>query len=56
MVNLLELTIPFLKTIISRYERYGIALHELGADTKKLGAIVEIEAKKIESTIRSLFK
>jgi hypothetical protein len=43
-------------TTISRYEGYGIALHELGADTTKLGTLVESEAKKIEPSIRPLFK
>lgn len=47
---------PILKlTTISRHEGYGIALHELGADTTKLGIIVETEAKKLEPVIRKLF-
>lgn len=41
---------------IARYEGYGIALKELGADTKKLGMLVETEARKIEQSIRLLFK
>lgn len=48
---------PILKlTTIARHEGYGIALKELGADTIKLGLLVESEAKKIEPSIRSLFK
>ncbi len=47
---------PIIKlTIISRHEGYGIALHDLGADTLKLGLLVESEAKKIEPSIRKLF-
>lgn len=47
---------PILKlTTISRHEGYGIALHELGADTTKLGILVETEAKKLEPAIRKLF-
>ena len=41
---------------IARHEGYGIALKELGADTGKLGVLVETEAKKIEPSIRLLFK
>lgn len=41
---------------IARHEGYGIALKELGADTKKLGILIEDEAKKIEPSIRPLFK
>lgn len=41
---------------IARHEGYGIALTELGADTSKLGILVEAEAKKIEPSIRLLFK
>ncbi len=41
---------------IARYEGYGIALQELGADTVKLGKLVESEANKIEPTIRPFFK
>lgn len=48
---------PVLKlTTIARHEGYGIALKELGADTSKLGILVESEAKKIEPSIRLLFK
>lgn len=48
---------PILKlTTIARHEGYGIALKELGADTSKLGVLVESEAKKIEPSIRLLFK
>lgn len=48
---------PILKlTTIARHEGYGIALKELGADTTKLGTLVEYEAKKIEPSIRPLFK
>lgn len=48
---------PILKlTTIARHEGYGIALKELGADTTKLGTLVESEAKKIEPSIRPLFK
>lgn len=48
---------PILKlTIISRHEGYGIALKELGADTTKLGKLVEIEAAKIEPQLRKFFK
>lgn len=48
---------PILKlTTIARHEGYGIALKELGADTTKLGTLVEAEAKKIEPSIRPLFK
>ena len=55
--NLAKADHPILKlTIISRHEGYGIALHELGADTAKLGTLVESEAKKIEPSIRPLFK
>ena len=47
---------PILKLItISRHEGYGIALHELGVDTTKLGILVESEAKKIEPAVRKLF-
>lgn len=47
---------PVLKlTIISRYEGYGIALHELGTDTTKLGTLVEAEAKKIKPAIKKFF-
>ena len=42
-------------TIISRHEGYGIALKELGADTTKLGLLVETEAKKVEPSIRKFF-
>lgn len=41
---------------IARHEGYGIALKELGADTSKLGILVETEAKKIEPSIRPFFK
>ena len=41
---------------IARHEGYGIALKELGADTRKLGTLIETEAKKIEPSIRLLFK
>ena len=55
--NLAKADQPIIKlTIISRHEGYGIALHELGADTTKLGTLVESEAKKIEPSIRKLFK
>ena len=48
---------PILKlTTIARHEGYGIALKELGADTTQLGLLVESEAKKIEPSIRPLFK
>lgn len=48
---------PILKlTTIARHEGYGIALKELGADTTKLGTLVEVEAKKIEPSIRPMFK
>ncbi len=48
---------PILKlTTISRHEGYGIALKELGADTSKLGILVETEAEKIEPSLRPLFK
>jgi hypothetical protein len=48
---------PITKLIaIARHEGYGIALKELGADTSKLGILVEDEAKKIEPSIRPLFK
>ncbi len=40
---------------IARHEGYGMALQELGADTSKLGTLVESEAKKIEPSIRILF-
>ena len=47
---------PIIKlTIISRHEGYGIALKELGADTTKLGLLVETEAKKVEPSIRKFF-
>ena len=41
---------------IARHEGYGIALKELGADTSKLGILIEAEAKKIEPSIRLYFK
>lgn len=48
---------PILKLIIiARYEGYGIALKELGADTSELGALVETDARKIEPSIRQYFK
>lgn len=48
---------PITKLVtIARHEGYGIALKELGADTKKLGILVETEAKKIEPYIRQYFK
>ncbi len=48
---------PITKLVtIARHEGYGIALKELGADTSKLGILVEDEAKKIEPSIRPLFK
>ena len=48
---------PITKLVtIARHEGYGIALKELGADTSKLGTLVESEAKKIEPSIRPLFK
>lgn len=40
---------------IARHEGYGMALRELGADTSKLGMLVESEAKKIEPSIRIFF-
>jgi hypothetical protein len=40
---------------IARHEGYGIALQELGADTSKLGTLVETEAIKIEPSIRKFF-
>lgn len=48
---------PILKlSIIVRHEGYGIALKELGADTAKLGKLVESEAAKIEPQLRKFFQ
>lgn len=43
-------------TIVSRYEGYGIALKELGADTSKLGMLVETQATEIEPQLRKYFQ
>ena len=42
-------------TAIARHEGYGIALQELGANTEKLGSLVEMEAKKLEPSLRKFF-
>lgn len=41
---------------IARHEGYGIALKELGADTTKLGNLIETEAAKIEPQLRKFFR
>jgi hypothetical protein len=48
---------PILKlAIIARHEGYGIAMKELGADTTKLGKLIDSEALKIEPELRKFFK
>ena len=48
---------PILKLpTIARDGGYVMAVKERGADTTKLGTLVESEAKKIEPSIRPLFK
>lgn len=54
--EMLKIEHPILKLItISRYEGYGIALKELGANITNLETLIETEANKTEPYIKELF-